>query len=440
MVAEHGWFAARPSGTEDIYKIYAESFRGKDHLRQIQAEAQQIVTATLLREARRSRGSVIARKDQGMNVPLYGNRSPETVTVDTLAELALDPRWSFNHSADKLWKQLDPELWDLTHNPWVVLQTVSPEKLKQVLADPYLQKLIADLASRKTRRPNTPGWFQRPIPMRQLSAVAYFSMEFMLSEALPIYSGGLGNVAGDQLKAASNLGVPVIGVGLLYQQGYFRQEIDAYGNQRALYPFNDPGQLPISRCARSNGEWLRLSIDFPGAKLWIRTWQVASRPSKVVSAGHQRSCQYSGLPRDHQRAVRRRLGVAPETGSRCSELAVGVCSGRSGFSPRFATSTRGTRHSRCLERARCYMEDHKQPFDLALTVTRAGNLFTTHTPVAAGFDRFAPDLMEKYLRQYAEKELSIPARRLARVGSARPRRITTSHSTWLTSPYAAAAR
>jgi starch phosphorylase len=99
-------------------------------------------------------------------------------------------------------------------------------------------------------------------------------MEFMLSEALPIYSGGLGNVAGDQLKAASDLGVPVIGVGLLYQQGYFRQVIDRNGAQQALYPYNDPGQLPITPVRQPNGEWLRLEIALPGYSVWLRTWQV----------------------------------------------------------------------------------------------------------------------------------------------------------------------
>jgi starch phosphorylase len=99
-------------------------------------------------------------------------------------------------------------------------------------------------------------------------------MEFMLSEALPIYSGGLGNVAGDQLKAASDLGVPVVGVGLLYQQGYFRQVIDKDGAQQALYPYNDPGQLPITPLRKANGEWLRLEIALPGYSVWLRAWQV----------------------------------------------------------------------------------------------------------------------------------------------------------------------
>jgi starch phosphorylase len=98
-------------------------------------------------------------------------------------------------------------------------------------------------------------------------------MEFMLSEALPIYSGGLGNVAGDQLKAASDLGVPVVAVGLLYQRGYFRQVLDADGSQRALYPYNDPGLLPISPVRDQDGEWVRLKFDLPGYSVWVRAWQ-----------------------------------------------------------------------------------------------------------------------------------------------------------------------
>src|SRR4029079_7814490 len=124
------------------------------------------------------------------------------------------------------WERLDPDLWELTHNPWVVLQTVSREKLQEVTSDRGFQALLIYLHNERKAAEESEAWFQRSHPSSALS-IAYFSMEFMLSEALPIYSGGLGNVAGDQLKAASNLGVPVVGIGLLYQQGYFRQEIDA---------------------------------------------------------------------------------------------------------------------------------------------------------------------------------------------------------------------
>ena len=146
--------------------------------------------------------------------------------VDALSELALDMRWAWNHATDRLWRQLDPVLWAFTHNPWIVLQTVSLEKLQHALAEPAFRKDVDNLVQARRRAAQASAWLQKAHPNSALSCVAYFSMEFMLSEALPIYSGGLGNVAGDQLKAASDLGVPVIGVGLLYSQGYFRQVID----------------------------------------------------------------------------------------------------------------------------------------------------------------------------------------------------------------------
>ena len=177
---------------------------------------------------------------------IYGFSQDQVEGFDSLAELALDMRWSWNHAADEVWRKLDPTLWELTRHPTVVLQTVSREHLEHLLADPGFRKHVDDLVQAKRREAEAPAWFQQNHAGAPLTCVAYFSMEFMLSGALPIYSGGLGNVAGDQLKAASDLGVPVVGVGLLYQQGYFRQLIDKDGVQHALYPYNDPGQLPIT--------------------------------------------------------------------------------------------------------------------------------------------------------------------------------------------------
>lgn len=180
---------------------------------------------------------------------------------ESLAALALDLRWSWNHATDQVWRQLDPVLWDFTHNPWAVLQTVSRDKLRQISADPVFRKQVTELARGRRDAAQAPAWFQQAHPQSAMSCAAYFSMEFMLSQALPIYAGGLGNVAGDQLKAASDLGVPLIGVGLLYSQGYFRQVIDKEGAQEALFPYqealfpyNDPGQLPIAPLRQPNGE------------------------------------------------------------------------------------------------------------------------------------------------------------------------------------------
>ena len=132
--------------------------------------------------------------------PIYNLLPMEVEGFDSLAELALDMRWSWNHAADEVWRELDPALWDLTHNPWVVLQTVSRDRMERVLVDPGFRKKVDDLVQAKRQAAEAPAWFQETYPQSPLTCVAYFSMEFMLSEALPIYSGGLGNVAGDQLK------------------------------------------------------------------------------------------------------------------------------------------------------------------------------------------------------------------------------------------------
>ena len=194
--------------------------------------------------------------------------------IDQLQQLALDLRWCWNHATDELWKAIDPELWARTHNPWVVLRTASPQRLRTMLGKPEFRSALERLTGEAADAAQAPTWFRQSHPDSGLSRVAYFSMEFMLSEGLPIYAGGLGNVAGDQLKAASDLGVPVVGVGLLYQQGYFRQVIDQEGAQQALYPYNDPGQLPVTPVTTPDGEWLRLEIRMPGYSLWLRAWQV----------------------------------------------------------------------------------------------------------------------------------------------------------------------
>ena len=193
---------------------------------------------------------------------------------ESVEELALNLRSSWNHSTDEIWRQLDPELWELSHNPWAVLQTTSRENLSSLLTDSKISGLIDGIVKRRKEALSLSTWFEENHSKSPLTCIAYFCMEFMLSEALPIYSGGLGNVAGDQLKAASDLGVPVVAIGLLYSQGYFRQFIDKNGDQQEFYPYNDPGQLPVKPLRLPNGEWLRLKIDLPGWSLWLRTWEV----------------------------------------------------------------------------------------------------------------------------------------------------------------------
>ena len=189
-----------------------------------------------------------------------------------LKDLALDLRWSWNHSVHLLWSKLDPELWERARNPLLVLQTISRERLMRVAGTRDFKECLRQiLLQRETYSLLQPAFDENV--MDSLGSVAYFSMEYMLTEALPIYSGGLGNVAGDQLKAASDLNVPVTGVGLLFQQGYFRQAIDANGHQQAFFPFNNPTELPITPVRTEDGEWVRVKITPPHYTIWLRAWQ-----------------------------------------------------------------------------------------------------------------------------------------------------------------------
>jgi len=321
---------------------------------------------------------------------------------DTLVDLALNLRWSWSHGEEELWEPLDPELWELTHNPWLVLLTTSLSRLKSLMADPNYRLKVEEAASTKQNYMQATTWFQQKYPQSSLSCVAYFSMEFMLSEALPIYSGGLGNVAGDQLKAASDLGVPVVGVGLLYQQGYFRQVLDADGAQRALYPYNDPGQLPVIPVRDENGEWVRVKFSLPGYSVWVRAWQAQVGRATLYLLDTNDPAN----PPFHRGITSELYGGGSET-RLLQEIVLGVGGWRLlrklGYRPEVCHLNEGHAAFAVLERARTFMKDTGQSFEIALAATRAGNLFTTHTAVPAGFDRFAPELIAKYLRDYTEE-------------------------------------
>jgi glycogen phosphorylase len=351
--------------------------------------------------------------------PIYNLLPTEIEGFNSLAELALDMWWSWNHATDEVWRQLDPVLWGITNNPWVVLQTASRDRIERVLADPVFRKNVDGLVQTRRQAVEAPAWFQQNHLQGSLTCVAYFSMEFMLSEALPIYSGGLGNVAGDQLKAASDLGVPVVGVGLLYQQGYFRQVIDKDGAQQALFPYNDPGQLPITPLRQANGEWLRLEIALPGYSVWLRAWQVQVGRVKLYLLDSNDAANFPV----HRGITSELYGGGPELRLK-QELLLGIGGwrllGALGIQPEVCHLNEGHAAFAVLERARSFMQVTGQPFEIALAVTRAGNLFTTHTAVAAGFDRFTPALIEQYLGGYAEQKLGITLHDLLALGRQNP--------------------
>jgi starch phosphorylase len=336
-----------------------------------------------------------------------------------LAELALDLRWTWSHAGDALWRKVSPELWDRLRNPWVLLQDVPSDRLAALARDTAFRAELQQLLAGRARYMSDRGWYGRTPGPAGPRCVAYFSMEFGLGEALPLYAGGLGILAGDYLKTASDSGLPAVGVGLLYQVGYFRQVVDAAGRQQELYPYNDPTSLPIQPVLASAGGWLHVPVELPGRILQLRVWQ--ARVGRVVLYLLDSNDPVNS-PAD--RAITGELyGGGPEL-RLTQELALGIGGWRMlealGLDVDVCHLNEGHAAFVVLERARCFRERHGVSFGEALWATRAGNVFTTHTPVNAGFDRFPPELIERYFRE-ATDALGLSMPELLGLGRADPR-------------------
>jgi starch phosphorylase len=346
---------------------------------------------------------------------------PLPPALERLRDLAGDLRWTWSHAADSLWRTVDPAIWDRSENPWSILQNTARERLEHLATDVTFLGELGRLDDARQRYLREAGWFGETYPDRPLRAVAYFCMEFGLAEALPLYAGGLGVLAGDFLKASSDLGIPVVGVGLLYQEGFFRQAIDEAGRQHEVFPYNDPTTLPIEPVMTSGGEWLRVPLAFPGRKLHVRVWQArvgrvtlylldTNDPlnSPIDRGITGKLYQGSTLVRFLQQVV---LAVAGWRALVALGIDVDICHLNEGHAA-FAI----------LERAREYMRRTGLSFPEALWVTRAGNVFTTHTPVDEAFDRFDVATVASfrpYIREYVAA-LGIEVDDLLALGRANP--------------------
>ena len=321
--------------------------------------------------------------------------------LDDLTELAFDLSWNAGDRSAELWRAVDAGLWETTRNPVLIVETVSHTRLKALARDAgFMRRLNAEVQARRTYLQED-TWLADTWGKEPLGRVAYFSMEFGLSEALPIYSGGLGMLAGDHLKTANDLGLPLVGVGLLYQQGYFRQSLDAEGEQLAFYPFNDPLWQPVLPVRDTNGEWLSIELALPGRSLLLRTWvaRIGRIELYLLDSNDPRND-----PRD--RSITAELyGGGPEQ-RLLQEMVLGIGGWRLlqalDMDCEVLHLNEGHAAFAVLARAHAAMAAGGLDFATALRLTRVGNLFTTHTPVPAGFDRFAPRLIEQYLGSYAE--------------------------------------
>ncbi|WP_456417456.1 alpha-glucan family phosphorylase [Thiolapillus sp.] len=353
-----------------------------------------------------------------MNPSPYELRPDLPPELDDLRLLALDLRWSWNHVADRLWQCVDEGLWRHTHNPWLILQTVSLQRLKTLANDKDFRRLLQNLREEQNNTLQADTWFSHAHADNTLRPSAYFCMEYGISEALPLYSGGLGVLAGDYLKTCSELGVPLQAIGLLYQQGYFRQALDSDGNQLAFYPFNDPTQIPVVPVRTEEGEWLRIAIPLPGRKLRLRAWQ--AQVGRVVLYLLDSNDPLNG-PAD--RGITSELYGGGSERRLQQELVLGIGGYRLLHAlrqePEICHLNEGHAAFSILERAKTHMEKEAVNFQTALTATRSGNLFTTHTPVEAGFDRFSTTLLTDYLQPWAD-EADIPIAELLALGRSRP--------------------
>ena len=316
--------------------------------------------------------------------------------LQSLFALALDLRWTWSHAADALWRRLDAERWDATHNPWHLLNDLPTQQLEAAVRDPALLELLRTVSESRTRDHDAPCWCELAYGSALPRRIAYFSMEFGLGEALPLYAGGLGVLAGDTLKGASDLGLAMTGVGLLYQEGYFRQAISSAGDQLEIYPYNDPASLPIQRVRGADGGWLHVPVRFPGRTIRLRAWRanVGRVPLYLLDSNDP-------LNSPADRGITGKLYAPGREVRLMQEILLGVGGWRLlealGIDVDVCHLNEGHVAFATLERARHWMHRRSVPFNTAVTATRAGNIFTTHTPTEAGFDRHEPDLVCRYL-------------------------------------------
>ncbi|MBF6063566.1 alpha-glucan family phosphorylase [Nocardia terpenica] len=326
--------------------------------------------------------------------------------LGALTELATNLRWSWHSPTQDLFAELDPRLWvEVGRDPVRMLGEVPAARLDEAAADAAYVRAVeagaADLADYLSR----PRWFQRQTdgaagrPGRHPNAIAYFSMEFGVTEVLPNYSGGLGILAGDHLKAASDLGLPLIGVGLLYRSGYFRQSLTADGWQTEHYPDLDPQGLPL-RLLTEEGAPVLIHVPMPeGRVLRARVWiaQVGRIPLLLLDSDiadndpELRSVtdRLYGGDQDHRIKQEILAGIGGVRAVRAYTHAHGLPD------PDVFHMNEGHAGFLGIERIREFMVAGLD-FDAALTAVRAGTVFTTHTPVPAGIDRFAAALVRRY--------------------------------------------
>ena len=339
--------------------------------------------------------------------------------LNDLQALAVNLFWSWNPELIDLFSRIDPAMWNTCgHNPVKLLGNVSQERLNALAEN---QGFLAELKKASDKLQSYldgPTWFQTVCPKSTKMTLAYFSAEFGIHECLPIYAGGLGILAGDHIKSASDLGIPLVGVGLMYQKGYFRQYLNVDGWQQEVYVENDFYNMPLELIRGDNGQPLIISVEYPGREVLAQIWCASVGRAQLYmldtnlqnNSATDRMITTTVYGGDTEMRIRQEIMLG--IGGMRALLAMGI-------KPTICHLNEGHTAFSALERIRYMMNESKMSFDEALETVKAGTIFTVHTPVRAGVDEFSTELMHKYFGDYAPT-LGIDPKRLVSLGRILP--------------------
>ncbi len=317
--------------------------------------------------------------------------------LSRLPELAYNLLWSWDHSLRTLFRRLDPALWKATHNPVLMLNQLSQSVLDRSASDPRYLALYRKACERFDAYLGTPA-------SSSAQLIGYFSMEYGLVDCMPIYSGGLGVLSGDHLKAASDAEIPLVGVGLLYQKGYLQQSLNPDGWQVERTPVNDFFNLPVQPVLQANGDELIVSVDLPQGQVAIKVWNV--KVGRVNLYLLDTNISQNERLADYRDITDQLYGGDHHTRIR-QEIVLGIGGLRAlkalGLQPTVFHMNEGHSAFLAIERIRDLMQSESLSFEAALEATRTNNVFTTHTSVPAGIDLFDPGVLWEYFRRYCEE-------------------------------------
>ncbi len=338
-------------------------------------------------------------------------------SLEKLREVAYNLHWTWNQDSRELFRRLHMELWDDTnHNPVMMLGKMSQERLNEISHDDgflaHLGRVHTKLQSYLTEK----TWYQKNYKYPENFNIIYFSAEFGLTECLQTYSGGLGVLAGDHLKASSDLGIPLIGLGLLYKEGYFQQYLNSEGWQHERYEINDFDNLPMKLVLNKKNEPLILSVNLGGREVFFQVWkiEIGRVPLYLLDTNLQSNSETD------RKITETLYGGNVETRIQ-QEIILGVGGIRTmyalGIYPMVCHMNEGHSAFMSLERTRHLIQNEGLSFKEAREIGYCSNIFTTHTPVPAGIDVFSNDLVEKYFGAYYRNELLLSDKEFYSLGT-----------------------